>query len=71
MIPADIKADVKQEIKEGSYILELLIEVPSQNLRYNVKQACIFKYWLAFHPAWYCPLITGGEVVFYLIVKLC
>ena len=51
MIPADIKADVKQEIKEGSYILELLTEVPSQNLRYNVKQACIFKYWLVFHPA--------------------
>ena len=42
MISADIKADVKQEIEEGSYILELLTEVPSQNLRYNVKQACIF-----------------------------
>ena len=33
MISADIKTDAKQEIKEL---------VPSQNLNYNVKQACIF-----------------------------
>ena len=33
MISADIKTDAKQEIKEL---------VPSQNLKYNVKQACIF-----------------------------
>ena len=42
MISADIKADLKQIKELVDVILELLTEVPSQNLKYNVKQACIF-----------------------------
>ena len=43
MISADIKTDVKQRNKRtGSCILSLFTYVPSQNLQYNVKQACIF-----------------------------
>ena len=38
MISADIKTDVKQEIN----LSYNLTEVPSQNLKYNVKQVCIF-----------------------------
>ena len=34
---------IKQETKKtGSCILYSLTEVPSQNMKYNVKQACIF-----------------------------
>ena len=42
MISADIKTDVKQEIKELLAVSYNLTEVPSQNLKFNVKQACIF-----------------------------
>ena len=42
MISADIKADLKQIKELVDVILELLTEVPCQNLKYNVKQACIF-----------------------------
>ena len=42
MISADIKTDVKQEIKELLAVSYNLAEVPSQNLKCNVKQACIF-----------------------------
>ena len=38
MISADIKTDVKQEIN----LSYNLTEVPPQNLKYNVKQVCIF-----------------------------
>ena len=32
-----------------------------QNLKYNAKRAWFFIwFWLVFHPAWYCPLRTGG-----------
>ena len=41
MISADIKTDVKQEIKELLTVSYNLTEVPSQNLKYNVKQTCI------------------------------
>ena len=37
MISADIKADLKQIKELVDVILELLTEVPSQNLKYNVK----------------------------------
>ena len=37
MISADIKTDVKQEIKELIAVSYDLTEVPSQNLKYNVK----------------------------------
>ena len=43
MKSADIKTDAKKRNKRtGSCILKLFKEVPSQNLKYNVKQACIF-----------------------------
>ena len=42
MISADIKTDVKQEIKELLAVSYNFTEVPSQNLKYNVKEACIF-----------------------------
>ena len=42
MISADIKTDVKQEIKELLAVSYNFTEVPSQNLKCNVKEACIF-----------------------------
>ena len=42
MISADIKTDVKQEIKELLAVSYNLTEVPYRNLKYNVKQACSF-----------------------------
>ena len=49
MISADIKTDVKQEMKKV-VILQLFTEVPSHNLKYNVKRACIFHLILAGIP---------------------
>ena len=51
MISADKKPDVKQEIKELLAVPYNLTEVPSQNLKYNVKQACIFDLILVDFPS--------------------
>ena len=45
MISVDVKADVKQKIKE----LVAIFKEYLQNLKYNVKQVCFFH----FNFAWY------------------
>ena len=51
IISADIKTDVKQEIKTLVAVSYNFMEVPSQNLKHNVKQACIFSF--SFNLGWY------------------
>ena len=57
LISANMKTNVKQEIKKtGSCVLCLFTEVPSQNLKFNVFQACIFHLILVCIP---CSLILS------------
>ena len=57
MKSADIKTEAKKENNKkinkrtGSCILKLFSEVPSQNLKYNVKQACSFIFILVGIPS--------------------
>ena len=72
MISADIKADLKQIKELVDVILQLLTEVPSQNLKYNVKQACIFNLILVGIPSSLILSVKNrGGGVFYLIAKIC
>ena len=62
MVSSDVKANKNNK---KSKILWLLLtnfcKKYLQNLRYNVKSACIFIwFWLIFYPLWYCPLKIGG-----------
>ena len=72
-ISADIKTDVTRNKKAGSCVFT---EVPSQNLKFNVKQACIFHLILVGIS---CSLILsikngedgGGGSEGYLTTKIC
>ena len=68
MISADIKADVKQEMKElVACIWKHFTEVPSQNLKYNVKQACIFNLILVGIPSTLILSVMNREVKGFLL----
>ena len=57
MISADVKADVKQEIKELVAIFYNFLKGPSK-LEIQCRKSVYFLFnfiWL-FHPLWYCPL---------------
>ena len=72
MISADIKTDVKQEIKELLAVSYNLTEVVSQNLKYNVKQACIFNLILVDIPSSLILSVKNRwRQGFYLIAKIC
>ena len=63
MISADIETDVKQEVKELIAVsYNFFTEVPSQKLKYNVKQAYIFPLILVrISSSLILPLRTGGN----------
>ena len=67
MISADIKADLKQIKELVDVILQLLTEVPSQNLKYNVKQACIFNLILVGIPSSLILSVTNRWVKGFLL----
>ena len=78
MKSADIKTDVKQEIKKLVAVLWLCTGVLSQNLKTYVKQTCIFHLILVGIPCSLTLPIKNGEDEeggewegFYLTTKIC
>ena len=61
-----------RNIKTGSCLLQISTEVPSQNLKYKVKQGCIFNLILVGIPSnLILPVKNRGGGVFDLITKIC
>ena len=62
MTSADIKNDVKPKNKKsGRCIFKIFMEVSFQNLKYNLKQACIFDVILVGIPCSLIFFIKSGE----------
>ena len=64
MISADVKANIKQEIKgSGGCILQIFMTSKYlQTLKYNVKKVCVFH--VIFHPSCYCLCwVAGGGLL--------
>ena len=62
VISAGVKTDVKQELSEliaVSYNFQQKYLLKTWNTMLN-RLVFLIWYWFAFHPAWYCPLRTGG-----------
>ena len=72
MISANIKTDVKQEVKELVAVsYTFFTKLPSQNLKCNVKQVCIFHLILAGNSIqldFYLTILKGKNCVFLISV---